>query len=139
MRAVLTMTCTLVVSACGLVAAPATSAKDSFGLKGEVYAAGFKIEMKNAANRKLTSVKAGTYRIKIEDEATIHNFRLSGPWGQQGHVHPAQGGDDLDASVEARDVHVPVRSARQHHEGKLPSHLGSNPLSRYGASSNSSP
>ena len=53
--------------------------KDSFGLKGEVYASGFKIEMKNAANRKLTSVAAGTYRIKIEDEATIHNFRLVGP------------------------------------------------------------
>ncbi len=56
-----------------------TPTKDSFGLKGEVYAAGFKIEMKNAANRKLTSVAAGTYRIKVEDEATIHNFRLVGP------------------------------------------------------------
>ncbi len=55
--------------------------KDSFGLKGEVYAAGFKLEMKNAANRKLTSVAAGTYRIKVEDEdeATIHNLRLVGP------------------------------------------------------------
>ena len=54
-------------------------AKDTFGLKGEVYATGFRIEMKNAANRKLTTVRAGTYRIKIEDEATIHNFHLVGP------------------------------------------------------------
>jgi plastocyanin len=54
-------------------------AKDTFALKGEVYPTAFKIEMKNAANRKLTSVKAGTYRIKVEDPSSIHNFRLKGP------------------------------------------------------------
>jgi plastocyanin len=59
--------------------AGAASTKDSFGLKGEVYAKGMKIEMKNANNRPLTTVRAGTYRIKIEDEATIHNFHLRGP------------------------------------------------------------
>ncbi|MDX6485118.1 MAG: hypothetical protein QOF43_271 [Gaiellaceae bacterium] len=56
----------------------ASPAKDGFGLKGEVYAT-FKIEMKNSAGGKLTSVKAGTYRIKIEDKGTIHNFHLVGP------------------------------------------------------------
>jgi plastocyanin len=35
--------------------------------------------MKNAAGRPLKTVKAGTYRIKIEDKATTHNFRLKGP------------------------------------------------------------
>ena len=60
-------------------ASMAGTAKDDFDLKGEVYASGFKIEMKNAANRKLRTVKAGTYRIKIEDMARIHNFRLTGP------------------------------------------------------------
>ena len=80
MRGLLPIICTLTVSVFGMTATAAGApTKDSFGLKGEVYAAGFKIEMKNAANRKLTSVKAGTYRIKIEDEATIHNFRLRGP------------------------------------------------------------
>jgi plastocyanin len=59
--------------------AGAASTKDSFGLKGEVYAKGMKIEMKNANNRPLTTFRAGTYRIKIEDEATIHNFHLRGP------------------------------------------------------------
>jgi len=54
------------------------SAKDQFDLKGEVYRT-FKIEMKNSANRPLTAVKAGTYRIKVEDKASIHNFRLTGP------------------------------------------------------------
>jgi plastocyanin len=49
-------------------------------LKGEVYPnADFKIEMKNAAGRDLKTVKAGTYKIKIEDKATIHNFHLTGP------------------------------------------------------------
>lgn len=78
MRAVgfVVVVATALVVATGALAA---SAKDTFQLKGEVYANGFKIEMKNAANKKLTTVKAGTYRIKIEDEATIHNFRLRGP------------------------------------------------------------
>jgi plastocyanin len=70
------------VAAAGIaaVAVPSGSAKESFDLKGEVYGnTAFKIEMKNAAGRKLTRIKAGTYRIKIEDKATIHNFRLTGP------------------------------------------------------------
>ena len=57
----------------------AATSKDTFDLQGEVYPTAFKIEMKNAANRKLTTVKAGTYRIKIEDPSAIHNFRLVGP------------------------------------------------------------
>jgi hypothetical protein len=61
----------------GAAAAPA---KDTFQLQGEVYPNSlYRIEMKNKAGKKLTSVKAGTYRIKIEDKATIHNFRLRGP------------------------------------------------------------
>jgi plastocyanin len=56
------------------------TAKDKFQLKGEVYGnSTFKIEMKNAAGRKLKTVKAGTYRIKIEDKASVHNFHLKGP------------------------------------------------------------
>jgi plastocyanin len=35
--------------------------------------------MKNRANQPLKTVKAGTYRIKIEDKASIHNFHLVGP------------------------------------------------------------
>lgn len=57
----------------------AASSKEVFDLKSEVYSVAFKSEMKNAANRKLTTVKAGTYRIKSEDPATIHNFQLVGP------------------------------------------------------------
>ena len=72
-----------VMLVCAVLAAAgagaAANAKDSFQLKGEVYASGFKIEMKNQANRTLKTVKAGTYRIKIEDRATTHDFHLVGP------------------------------------------------------------
>ena len=58
--------------------ASAGAAKDRFDLKGEVYE-NFRIEMKNSANRPLKTVKAGTYRIKIEDKTRAHNFHLTGP------------------------------------------------------------
>jgi hypothetical protein len=35
--------------------------------------------MKNQANRELRQVKAGAYRLKIEDEATIHNSTCAAP------------------------------------------------------------
>jgi plastocyanin len=56
----------------------AATAKDSFDLKGQVYST-FKIELKNSVNRKVTTVRAGTHRIKIEDKTRIHNFHLRGP------------------------------------------------------------
>jgi plastocyanin len=71
---------TLVVLALvAVVGGNAATRKSAYDLKGEVYAAGFKIEMVNRADRTLKTVKAGTYRIKIEDKASTHNFHLSGP------------------------------------------------------------
>ena len=58
----------------------AATAKQRFQLKGEVYSnAAFKIELKTAAGRRVKTLDAGTYRIKVEDVATIHNFHLKGP------------------------------------------------------------
>ena len=62
-----------------VVGANAAAGKTAYDLKGEVYASGFKIEMVNRANQRLNALKAGTYRIKIEDKASIHNFHLFGP------------------------------------------------------------
>ena len=63
-----------------VAAAAAAPAKENYQLKGEVYPnALYKIEMENKAGKDLKTVKAGTYRIKIEDKASIHNFRLRGP------------------------------------------------------------
>jgi hypothetical protein len=58
--------------------AGARPVKEQFDLKGEVYPT-FKIEMQTAAGRRLTTLKAGTYRIKVEDKASIHDFHLIGP------------------------------------------------------------
>jgi hypothetical protein len=71
------------VIAAGLLVVAGAAAelgKDSFQLKGEVYPNSlFKIEMENKAGKKLRSVRAGSYRLKVEDKATVHNFRLKGP------------------------------------------------------------
>jgi plastocyanin len=57
----------------------AVTAKSTFDVKGEVYASGFKIEVKNRAGADLKRIKAGTYTIKVEDKSTIHDFHLTGP------------------------------------------------------------
>jgi plastocyanin len=69
----------VVLALAAVIGANAATAKSAYDLRGEVYAAGFKIELVNRADRPLKTVKAGTYRIKIEDKATTHNFHLFGP------------------------------------------------------------
>jgi plastocyanin len=63
----------LVTSVLGATA----QAKDSAGLKGEVYPT-FKIELTNNG-RDVKTLKAGTYTIRVEDKASIHDFHLVGP------------------------------------------------------------
>jgi len=46
-------------------------------LTGEV-GPGYTIEVKRAG-RDLKTIKAGTYKIKVEDKASIHDFHLTGP------------------------------------------------------------
>jgi hypothetical protein len=46
-------------------------------LTGEV-GPGFSIEVKKGT-KDLKTIKTGTYRIKVEDKASIHNFHLMGP------------------------------------------------------------
>jgi plastocyanin len=47
-------------------------------LKGET-GPGFSIEVMNPAGKDLKTIKAGTYRIKVEDKSSVHNFHLLGP------------------------------------------------------------
>ncbi len=47
------------------------------GLVGEV-GPGFAIEVKKAG-KDLKTIKAGTYKIKVEDKSSIHDFHLKGP------------------------------------------------------------
>ena len=67
-----------VVALVAVAGVNAATAKESFNLKGEVYP-NYKIEFTNAAGTKVSTVKAGTKRIKIEDKSRIHNFHLKGP------------------------------------------------------------
>lgn len=57
------------------VAANASAATPK--LTGEV-GPGFTIELKQGS-KDVKTLKAGTYRIKVEDKASIHDFHLKGP------------------------------------------------------------
>ena len=69
------------VSIAVAVAAPAvflgTAAASTGKLEG-VVGLGFKIEVERN-DKDVKTLKAGTYKIKVEDKATIHNFHLIGP------------------------------------------------------------
>ena len=60
-----------------LLAVPAYAKSGAVTLKGEV-GPGFKIEVEKAG-KDLKTIKAGTYSIKVEDKASIHNFHVMGP------------------------------------------------------------
>jgi plastocyanin len=49
----------------------------STGFVGEV-GPGYTIEVQKGG-KDLKTIKAGTYRLKVEDKASIHNFHLKGP------------------------------------------------------------
>lgn len=59
------------------VAIVASAQAKTTGLTGEV-GPGFTVEVKKGG-KDLKTIKAGTYRIKVEDKAAIHNFHLMGP------------------------------------------------------------
>src|SRR3954469_19020845 len=60
-----------------LIAVPAFAKSIPVTLKGEV-GPGFSIEV-TKAGKDLKTIKAGSYKIKVEDKGSIHNFHLSGP------------------------------------------------------------
>ena len=73
MKLLLTLSAVTVLAV--LVLVPAQAATPM--LKGEV-GPGFTIEV-TKGGKDLEKIKAGTYRIKVEDKASIHNFHLFGP------------------------------------------------------------
>ena len=60
-----------------LIAVPAYGKSSAVTLKGEV-GPGFSIDVEKGG-KDLKTLKAGTYKIKVEDKASIHNFHLMGP------------------------------------------------------------
>ena len=67
----------LVVAALAAVLFLVPAWGSSAGLVGEV-GPGMTVEVKKNG-KDLKTIKAGTYKIKVEDKATIHNFHLFGP------------------------------------------------------------
>jgi plastocyanin len=70
-------TALLTLVAAALVVVASAQAKTPL-LNGET-GPGFEIEVKNPAGKDLKTIKAGTYRIKVQDKSSIHNFHLRGP------------------------------------------------------------
>ena len=60
------------------LAVPATSQAAPPKLTASV-GPGFTISLKTAAGKKVTTLKAGTYAITVNDRSQIHDFRLRGP------------------------------------------------------------
>jgi plastocyanin len=72
----LVATAALAVASLGL-AAPTLASAAATPLAGTV-GPGFTITLTNAG-KKVTSLKAGSYMITVNDKAKIHNFHLIGP------------------------------------------------------------
>jgi plastocyanin len=58
-----------------LATATAATAKTYYGVVGP----GQTIVLKNAAGNKVTRIKKGQHRIKVNDKSSAHNFHLIGP------------------------------------------------------------
>ena len=68
----------VVLALAAVMGGHAANSKDAYELKGEVYP-NFKIEMQTRAGGPVKVIKAGTYRLKIEDKSSVHDFHLTGP------------------------------------------------------------
>jgi plastocyanin len=65
----------LALAFAALLVVPAQAS--TVALKGEV-GPGFSIDVEKGS-KDLKTIKAGTYKIKVEDKSSIHNFHLRGP------------------------------------------------------------
>jgi plastocyanin len=72
----ITISLAAAIALAATIVVPAQTAKFT-GLKGEVTDS-FQIKVTRNGVR-VRTVKPGTYRMKIEDESSAHNFRLKGP------------------------------------------------------------
>ena len=111
---------TLTVAAAAAILVSPVQAKSS-GLKGEV-GPGYSIEVKKGS-KDLKTIKAGTYRIKVEDKASIHNFHLMGPGLNKKTGISFKGETTWTIKLKPGTLHLPVRPAcRERHEGALQGH-----------------
>ena len=70
----------ILAAAAALVVAGGAQATTPVLIRGET-GPGFKVEVKTATGKDVKVLKAGTYKLVVEDKSSIHNFRLKGPGG----------------------------------------------------------
>ena len=68
----------LVAALAAALAAPAALARPTASTLVGTVGPGFTITL-TSGGKKVTTLKAGTYTIKVADKASTHNFHLSGP------------------------------------------------------------
>jgi len=68
----------VLAAAAAFAAASAAQAATPVTIKGDT-GPGFKIEVESVAGKDVKSLKAGTYKLVVQDKASIHNFHLIGP------------------------------------------------------------
>ena len=84
---------------------------------------GFTISLK-LAGKKVKKLKATTYKFKITDKSSSHNFHLRGPGLQQGHhERRLQRHEDGHDQAQEGDAPLHVRSAPERDEGQLQGRL----------------
>ena len=76
---------TLVVAAAAAVVAASALARGAAvktlsGTVGKNNA--YKISLVDSSGKKVTTLKAGTYKLVIHDDSTFHNYELDGPHGK---------------------------------------------------------
>ena len=64
--------------AAAALAGQASGAPNATALTGKV-GPGFTIALANSSGKKVTSLKAGSYKITVQDKSNIHDFHLTGP------------------------------------------------------------
>ena len=69
--------------------------------------------------KKVTSLKAGVYTIVVKDEASDHDFHLTGPGVNRTTTVGGTGTQTWKVTLKRGHLHVQVRPARGLHEGLL--------------------
>ena len=93
------------------LAAPIGATSSVTKLTGTV-GPGFTITLKKGT-AKVKTLKAGTYKITVNDKSNIHNFHLKGPGvNKMITTHAVQGHEDRHGEAEEGDVQVRLRPSR---------------------------
>ena len=69
----------LVAVAAALAVSGSAGARSAVTTLNGTVGPGFTITLKDSKGKKVKSLKAGTYKIKVSDKSPIHDFVLKGP------------------------------------------------------------